>query len=157
MYSRSESGDGIARNLASQSRWTLADSAVKPRRSPIGAGARARSRMPRPQAAIGRALMRIRTEPRGRVVGGPGGGRGGPLLVFQLVPRIQLTPAHHQGDLSDVADVGEPIGAQPHQVRRGSSADGTRAVETEGASRVRGRRDEHAARREARGLHRLEL
>src|SRR5207253_9612924 len=87
MYSRSESGDGIARNLASQSRWTLADSAVKPRRSPVGAGARARSRMPRPQAVIGRALMRIRTEPRGRVVGG---GRGGPLLVFQLVPRIHL-------------------------------------------------------------------
>src|SRR6059058_5904427 len=83
MYSRSESGDGIARNLASQSRWTLADSAVKPRRSPVGAGARARSRMPRPQAVIGRALMRIRTEPRGRVVGGggggplPGGGGGG--------------------------------------------------------------------------------
>src|SRR5437867_7571739 len=119
MYSRSESGDGIARNLASQSRWTLADSAVKPRRSPVGAGARARSRMPRPQAAIGRALMRIRTGPRGRVVGGA----GGPLLVFQLVPRIQLTPAHHQGDLSDVADVSERIGVQDHQVRRGSSDD----------------------------------
>src|SRR5213083_2876888 len=77
MYSRSESGDGIARNLASQSLWTLADSAVKPRRSPVGAGARARSRMPRPQAAIGRALMRIRTEPRGRVGRGGGGGRRG--------------------------------------------------------------------------------
>src|SRR3989442_9726232 len=111
MYSRSESGDGIARNLASQSRWTLADSAVKPRRSPVGAGARARSRMPRPQAAIGRALMRIRTGPRGRVVG------GGLLLVFQLVPRVHLTPAHHQGDLSDVADVGERIGVPHHQVR----------------------------------------
>src|SRR5881296_4633894 len=144
MYSRSESGDGIARNLASQSRWTLADSAVKPRRSPVGAGARARSRMPRPQAAIGRALMRIRTEPRGRVVGGAG---GGPLLVFQLVPRVHLTPAHHQGDLSDVADVGERIGVQYHQVRRGSGADGTGAVEPEGASRVRGRGDEHVARR----------
>src|SRR6266550_3324008 len=129
MYSRSESGDGIARNLVSQSRWTLADSAVKPRRSPVAAGARARSRMPRPQAAIGRALMRIRTEPRGRVVGGP----GGPLLVFQLVPRVHLTPAHHQGDLSDVADVGEGIGVQHHQVRRGSSDDGAGAVEPEGA------------------------
>src|SRR6266513_5211613 len=149
MYSRSESGDGIARNLVSQSRWTLADSAVKPRRSPVGAGARARSRMPRPQAAIGRALMSIRTEPRGRVVGGAG---GGPLLVFQLVPRVHLTPAHHQGDLSDVADVGERIGVQHHQVRRGSGADGTRAVEPEGASRVRGRRDEHVAWREAGGL-----
>src|SRR5439155_3094104 len=140
MYSRSESGDGIARNLVSQSRWTLADSAVKPRRSPVAAGARARSRMPRPQAAIGRALMRIRTEPRGRVVGGPGGGRGGPLLVFQLVPRIQLTPAHHQGDLSDVADVGQRIGVHHHHVRRGSSDDGAGAVEPEGASRIPGPR-----------------
>src|SRR5438128_12686159 len=109
MYSRSESGDGIARNLASQSRWTLADSAVKPRRSPVAAGARARTRMPRPQAAIGRALMRIRTEPRGRVVGG---GRGGPLLVFLLVPGIPLTPADHQGPRSDVADAGERLGAR---------------------------------------------
>src|SRR5205807_8468138 len=81
----------------------------------------------------------------GRVVGvgGGGGGGGGPLLVFQLVPRIHLTPAHHQGDLSDVADVGERIGVQHHQVRRGSSDDGAGAVEPEGASRGRGRRDEH--------------
>src|SRR2546427_12799538 len=110
MYSRSESGDGIARNLVSQSRWTLADSAVKPRRSPLGAGARARSRIPRPQAAIGRALRRIRTEPRARV--------GGALLVCQLTPRVHLTPAHHQGDVSDVTDVGERIGVQDDQVRR---------------------------------------
>src|SRR5207247_9593496 len=109
MYSRSESGDGIARNLVSQQRWPLAAPAVKPRRSPVGAGARARSRMPRPQAAIGRALMSIRTEPRGRVVGGAG---GGPLLVFQLVPRVHLTPAHHQGDLSDVAAIGARSGVQ---------------------------------------------
>src|SRR5438046_7453067 len=140
MYSRSESGDGIARNLVSQSRWTLADSAVKPRRSPVGAGARARSRMPRPQAAIGRALMSIRTEPRGRVVGGAG---GGPLRVFQPVPRVPLTPAHHQGDLSYVADVGERIGVQHDQVRRGSTDGGAGAVAPEGASRVGGRLEAH--------------
>src|SRR5207245_7297326 len=56
--------------------------------------------------------------------------------------RSHLTPAHHQGDLSDVADVGERIGVQHHQVRRGSSDDGAGAVEPEGASRGRGRRDE---------------
>src|SRR6267143_903914 len=134
MYARSESGDGIARNLASHSRWTLADSAVKPRSAPAGEGARARSRIPRPQAAIGRVLTRIRTKPRGRV--------GGQLLVFQLVPRVHLTPAYHQGDLSDVADVGQRIGVQHDQVGRGAGGDGARAVEPECPSCGRGRSDQ---------------
>src|SRR5207247_4008700 len=109
MYSRSESGDGIERNLASQSRWTLADSAVKPRRSPVGAGARARSRMPRPQAAIGRALMRIRTEPRGRVVGG---GRGGGRARPQRAARLPPAPGRPPGRLAGPALVRAAVRVQ---------------------------------------------
>src|SRR6185295_6820793 len=138
MYSRSESGDGIARNLASHSRWAFADSAVKPRSSPVGAGARARSRRPRPQAAIERAVTRIRTEPRGK-------GAGEAALVFQLVPGVHLTPAHHQRDLADVADVREWIGVQHDQVSCGTRGNRSGAVESEGSSRVRGRRNEHVA------------
>src|SRR3989454_11980320 len=65
MYSRKESGEGIARNLASHSRWALADSAVKPRRSPVGGGAAPSSTTPRPKASIGRAGKRMGEQPRG--------------------------------------------------------------------------------------------
>src|SRR5207244_282581 len=58
MYSRSESGAGIARNLASQSRWALDDAAVKPRRSAEEGAVASRSR-PRATAAGGRTVERI--------------------------------------------------------------------------------------------------
>src|SRR5213594_188366 len=64
MYWRSESGEGIARNLASHSRWALADAAVKPRRSSLEEGAAASNRTPRAQATSGRAVKRIRVGPR---------------------------------------------------------------------------------------------
>src|SRR5690242_21962146 len=57
MYSRSESGDGMAPNLASHSRSAFADSAVKPRRSPVDAGTR-NSTDPRHATAALRMDMR---------------------------------------------------------------------------------------------------
>src|SRR5882672_9131669 len=116
MYARSESGDGIARNLASHSRWALADSAVKPRSSPVGEGARARSRIPRPQAAIGRVLTRIRTEPRGRV--------GGQLLVSRLGPGLPPTRAYTRGDLWGFAVVGQGTGAKHARLGHGAGGEG---------------------------------
>src|SRR4029077_10220711 len=97
-----------------------------------------------------RAAKRIRTEPRGKV-------EREATLVLQLVPGVHLTPAYHQRDLTDVADVGEGIGVQHDQVGCGARGHRPRAFDPEGPSRVRGGRDEHVAWCEARGLHRFEL
>src|SRR5216684_6398477 len=63
MYARRESGEGIARNLASHSRSAFADSAVKPRRSPAAVGVRPSSTTKAVSGASGaneRAGVRMR-------------------------------------------------------------------------------------------------
>src|SRR5688572_20920132 len=76
MYSRKESGEGIARNWASHSRWAFAASAVKPRRSSAREGAAASNRTLSGSAASELAITRIRTNLAGRVRDGSRALRG---------------------------------------------------------------------------------
>src|SRR5439155_22681034 len=129
MYSRSESGDGMARNLVSHSRSAFADSDVKPRRSPMVEGARP-SRAPRPSASSRRADRRMNAKPRVK--------EGMVALILELVPSVHLAPAHDQRDPAQVADVGQRIGVEHDQVGRGAAGDRARSVEPEGPPRGRG-------------------
>src|SRR5437763_16453359 len=61
MYSRSESGLGIARNLASHSRSAFAASAEEPGRSRTDEGAAARKNALQVDATSARAIRRIRS------------------------------------------------------------------------------------------------
>src|SRR5439155_789786 len=84
------------------------------------------------------------------------GERPDPGTLFARL-RPNLAAAHHQRDAPHVADVGERIGVEHHQVGHRAGRERPRAVQSRCDGGRAGRRAEHVHGSEPRRLHRFEL